>query len=226
MADESTKTFGLIVAYIAPGFIGLSGLVPVFPMIGEWLQPVNNASFGVGPTIYAILAAIAVGLILSCFRWLLLDQLHHWLGLRRPKWRGQGGVSSMPAVEFYVVSHWRYYEFCGNTLIAATWAYLMHRLCQTSSLLGSGTDLGMVILILVLLAASRDALRKYYHGIHDLFAESPQKEGNVMFNGAHHEGEPTKTEKAKPAAGQPEKQEAAKTPIPPKKSEAGDTKKE
>jgi hypothetical protein len=225
MADETSKVFGIMMAYVVPGFIGLTGLVPVFPTIGEWLQPVNNASYGVGPTIYAILAAIAVGLILSCFRWLLLDQMHHWLGLRRPKWKGQGTADSMEAVNFYVLNHWKYYEFCGNTLIAATWSYLMHRLYQTSSLLSSGTDLGMVILFLVLLAASRDALRRYYHGIHDLFAQSPQKEGTVMFNGANHEGESSKAVKPSPNADKPDKSEVSKTSVQPKKPEAGEAKK-
>ncbi len=86
MAETSSRQFGLIVAYVLPGFIGLAGVAPLFPAVGQWLQPIDRGDMGFGPPIYALMAATVVGLIVSCFRWLLLDQLHQWTGVRRPAW--------------------------------------------------------------------------------------------------------------------------------------------
>ena len=35
---------------------------------------------------YAVLAATAIGLIVSALRWMLLDRLHHATGVKRPVW--------------------------------------------------------------------------------------------------------------------------------------------
>lgn len=50
-----------------------------------------------------------------------------------------------------------YYQFYANILIALLWAYPVHRLLRTSSLLGVGTDLGVIVIAAVLFAGSRDA---------------------------------------------------------------------
>jgi len=163
-------SFGLIVAYVIPGFIGLAGLMPLVPMIGQWLTPVHGDT-GLGPPIYAILAATAVGLVVSCFRWLFVDQIHHWSGLKAPPADFKALDGRVQGFDYLVQNHFRYYEFCGNTLVAGLWAYCLNRSLQTSPLLGIGTDLGMAILSVVLFAASRDALAKYYQRTHRLLSQ-------------------------------------------------------
>lgn len=162
MSDSTTRSFGLVVAYIVPGFVGLAGLTPIFPVVGTWLQPIDQSDLGFGPPIYALLGATAVGLIVSCFRWILLDQLHHWTGVRRPELNDGQLTESLAGFDYLVQSHFRYYEFCGNTLIAGLWAYGVHRVASTLPSLGLSTDAGMAILVLVLFSASRDALKKYF----------------------------------------------------------------
>jgi hypothetical protein len=34
-----------------------------------------------GPPVYALLTAITVGMIVSCFRWLIVDQVLKWTGV-------------------------------------------------------------------------------------------------------------------------------------------------
>lgn len=207
MSDASTRQFGLVVAYLVPGFIGLAGAVPLFPIIGTWLQPVEQVEMGFGPPIYALIAAAAVGLIVSCFRWLLVDQFHHWTGVRRPKWDAERLQDVMVGLDFLVQNHFRYYEFCGNTLIASLWAYGVNRFTNTLPTLGLGTDLGMVVLSLVLFTASRDALRKYYAGTERLLGSHPEKDqsGINMFNGAHHEEGSGEAPKKQPTPNKAEK---------------------
>lgn len=209
MADSTTRVFGLLVAYVVPGFVGLTGLVPLFPPVAQWLHPVDQQALGFGPPVYAILAATAIGLVVSCFRWLLVDQLLHWTGIRRPRWNDDRLPETLEGFDYLVQHHFRYYEFCGNTLIAALWSYLLNRTFQTVTSLGVGTDLGMVILSLVLFAASRDALANYFRRTARLVGEVAEKEsqGNNMFNGNHHAEEGSDSQK-KPTPNKAEKPEA------------------
>ncbi len=84
MPKISSSQFGLIVAFLIPGFIGLTGVAPLMPIVGEWLRPVNLGNYGIGPTVCALMAATAVGMILSCVRWLVVDHLLEWSGIRTP----------------------------------------------------------------------------------------------------------------------------------------------
>src|SRR3954454_19518632 len=84
--NDTNKQFGLMVAYLLPGFIGLAGLAPFFPAVAAWLQPLDAAQAGVGPPVYAVLAATTIGMIVSCFRWLTVDQIHRLTGLTPPVW--------------------------------------------------------------------------------------------------------------------------------------------
>src|ERR1700689_5313253 len=86
MKEASGVPFGLIVAYLLPGFIALAAIVPLAPTVAGWLQPVPQAEASLGPPIYTLLAAITMGMIVSVFRWLLIDHIHQWTGLTAPMW--------------------------------------------------------------------------------------------------------------------------------------------
>lgn len=222
MADSTTRMFGIVVAYVVPGFVGLTGLIPVFPVVSDWLQPVENQSLGFGPTIYAILGATAVGLIISCFRWLLLDQAHYWTGLRRPRLDLAKLPEVLEELDYLVQSHYRYFEFTGNMLIGALWAYAMNRVFGLQPFLGTGTDLGMVILSLVLFTAGRDALVNYYLQTGQLVGLVAEKAdgGSNMFNGKHHEEGSGEAPKKPPTPNKAEKPEANQVTPPAKEREA------
>lgn len=160
--STTTKQFGLLIAYVLPGFVALVGLVPLSATVAHWLTPVANADFGLGPPLYAVLGATAMGKVLSCFRWVLLDHAHKWTGVRRPAWDDRRLDQVLGGFDYLVQSHYRYYEFCGNTLLAVLGTYGLNRALGTLPFLGLWTDLGMAALGLVLFAASRDALRNYY----------------------------------------------------------------
>ncbi len=187
--ETLSRQFGLIVAYLLPGFIGLAGLAPLVPAVALWLQPVKELEGGVGPPMYALIAAATVGMILSCFRWLVIDTIHGRTGIAAPVWNDARLDERLQAFDYLVENHYRYYQFYANTIIAVLWAYPMHRFMRTSPLLGMGTDLGVLILCAVLFAGSRDALAKYYSRTGRLIGQVAEKESDVMTNGNHHEQE-------------------------------------
>ncbi|HUO08151.1 MAG TPA: hypothetical protein VM008_07625 [Phycisphaerae bacterium] len=131
--------------------------------------------------------------------------------------------------DYLVQQHYRYFEFASNMLLAVAWAYAIHRCMRTSPFLGIGTDLGMAVLLIVLFAASRDALSKYYVRTHRLLGEIAEKGscGEYMYNGiGHHEevgGAPSKPPgdskpvvKAEKAASEKPKESKPQAPGPQK----------
>jgi hypothetical protein len=114
--NSLSNHFGLMVAYLLPGFIGLAAIAPFVPVVADWLQPFNQQA-SLGPPVYALLAATTVGMVLSCVRWLLIDHLHHLMGIRPPVWNDRALADRVAAFNYLVDNHYRYYQFyslCGT----------------------------------------------------------------------------------------------------------------
>jgi hypothetical protein len=221
--ESTNRQFGLMVAYLLPGFVGLGGIAALVPAVSQWLQPaVGQSGWDIAPPVYAVLAAISVGMILSCFRWLVLDHVHAWTGVTSPAWDVDRLEDRITAFDYLVEHHYRYYQCYANMLVAVIWTYSILRWMRTSSLLGPGTDLGVFTLCATLFAGSRDALSKYCVRTNRLIGRIAEKAitGDVMTNGIHPDGAATVTSKrpdAKPARkSQTAKQDATnvKVPIP------------
>jgi hypothetical protein len=155
--ETSVNNFGLLIAYVLPGFTALQGLPYLSDSAAAASELVARA---VEPTLagflYGTVDAITVGLTVSAVRWLVLDTLHHRTGLRPTSWDFALLEKNVAAFELLVHIHYRYYKFYANMVIALIWAYIFR-----------GYALGwrgLVYLVLVVLffLASRDALRKYY----------------------------------------------------------------
>jgi uncharacterized membrane protein YciS (DUF1049 family) len=177
--------FGLLVAYVLPGFIGLAGLAPLFPTVARWLQPVGQGDLGIGPPVYAVLAAITMGMIVSCFRWLLIDRIHALTGVPASSLNYLALEERMAAFNYWVEQNYRYHQFYANTLIAVLWV---------------GTDIGVILLCAGLFAGSRDALMKFRTRTSQLVKQVAEKDskGDTMTNGADHNQGNGKTSDAVP----------------------------
>src|SRR5258706_14721849 len=107
MTEITTKQFGLLVAYVLPGFIGLTGLAPVLPVISRWLFPADHVGLDLAPPVYALMAATALGLILTAFRWMILDRAHSWMGVKRPVWDDRQLSQELSGFDYLVQNHFR-----------------------------------------------------------------------------------------------------------------------
>jgi hypothetical protein len=207
------RQFGLIIAYVLPGFVALAGIAPLVPAVAGWLEPTGQG-VGLGPPVYALLAATAAGMTVSCFRWLLIDQLHAMTGLGAPVFNARALEERPSAFTYLVESHYRYYQFYANTLVSVVWTYGIHRWLRTSPLLRFGSDVAVLILCAVLFAGSRDALEKYRSRCGQLVGQIALRDltEEAMTNGIDHNQGSGNT--SKPATGQkgPNKPKVAPKP--------------
>jgi hypothetical protein len=171
----TTKNFGLVIAFLLPGFIALCGLSFQSSIIRTWIigggatTPVT-----VGGFLYSTLAALVVGLLCSTIRWLCLDTLHHRTGIRRPHWDYTRLQENLGAYTLFEENHYRYYQFYGNSLVAWIIGYGAWRLAETRGL-WSWSDILLVAAGALLFLGSRDTLRKYYQRVRVLLSSKSGK---------------------------------------------------
>lgn len=198
MDDLTTRRFGLLIAYIVPGFVMLLGAGSLFEPLWGWLVGVGTGGPSFGAVLYVGLASVAAGMTASVLRWATLDAIHHSTGLHRPVLDESRLAERLDAYDYLVEQHYRYYQFYGNTLVAALAAYAMWRGSPHAAAAAFGWPEGGLILIVgVFAAGSRDALRKYYSGGVLLLGTVKKRRRRPMTNGKHHPG--TSTSSPKPA---------------------------
>ncbi len=163
MSHVSNTNFGLLIAYLIPGFLGVFTVKPYSAALASWMATSPDASPTVGGFLFVTVSAVFLGLLASTIRWLILDPLHRKTGLPRPSWDFQQLEEHITAFQLAVEQHYRYYQFYGNTLIVAVVAALTRWPYKTA---GVGEQfllaVGVLAFFLLLFVASRDALRKYY----------------------------------------------------------------
>lgn len=177
MTDLNTRNFGLIIAYLLPGFVALCGLATISPFVRDWLLGASIQGPTVGGFLYVLLASVAAGMTLAALRWAILDSIHHATGIKRPNWNDAALENRLAAFQYVVENHYMYYQFYGNTLIAILFSYLIWRFNESrtfSELIVF--DLATLAIQCVFAAGSRDALRRYYQRTANLLGNHERKE--------------------------------------------------
>lgn len=163
MRDISPFNFGLVVAYLVPGFVIVWGLSWHFPLIASWLSGPSQNAPTVGDLFYATLASVACGMFANMARWAILDTINHHTGVRLPAWDFSRLHERLAAYELLVEFHYRFYQFGANALIALLFTYIAYRATPRGWAYQWGAvDIGFVLVCVILFLGSRDALRKYY----------------------------------------------------------------
>jgi hypothetical protein len=176
----SSDNFGLLIAYLLPGYAALWGLQPFVPGLDGWLGALPSAAPTVGGFLHSTVAAVAAGMTVSTIRWLAIDSVHHATGLRPPAWDFSRLRESAAAFDLVVEHYYRYYQFHANTLVSLLLVFAGRR--WVSETLGPG-DLGLLALMAVFFAGSRNTLRRYYTRGGQLLRESRTKARPQRANG-------------------------------------------
>ena len=183
MEEISSRWFGIVIAYVLPGFVVLMGLAPQVPALTAWFNAAGNADTGLAGFLHLVVAATLAGLMVGCVRWCLLDSLLEWMGTRRPDWNERQLPEKLVAFDLLVEHHYRFYQFYGGVLVAMPLAYLGHR--EELLRISVGFDAVVLLVDIALFAGARDALAKYYRRTYQLLGPSPREETAMFTNGSH-----------------------------------------
>ena len=165
------RNFGLLIAFILPGFVSLAGASYFSPTIAGWMTVAPQADPSVGGFLYVALGSLAAGMVASAFRWLIIDALHHRRGLRPPQLDFSRLQENLSAYELAVEHNYRHYQFYAN-MIPATLFYAVANQVHE----GRWRVLSLacfLVLEIVLWLTSRDCLQCFYQRTSQLLAAMP-----------------------------------------------------
>ena len=165
MREVTTKNFGLLIAFVLPGFVLLWGIAPYSTTISGWIGNTTGNLPTVGGFLYVTLASVGLGQLVSTLRWLVIDTLHHRTGVRPAHFDFGRLRNSIDAYDRLIEIHYRYYQWHANGLVAVTLASLMHWVARGFRF---GEFTLIVLIDLLLYLGSRDTLSKYYRRVDDL----------------------------------------------------------
>ena len=170
MKDVTSENFGLLIAYVLPGFILLWSLAPYSITIAGWLGQATGDQPTVGGFLYVTLASVGLGQLVSTLRWLVIDSLHHSTGVSRPSWsfRQLRSRETIAAFDRFIEDHYRYYQFHANGLIALSVAAVLR---WTNGGFVVLEMVGVVICNVLLFLGSRDTLTKYYRRVESVLSK-------------------------------------------------------
>ena len=155
----TNANFGLLIAYVIPGYLFLLGASLKNEWISQLLGQTQDSAPTIGGVILLTVVAVSIGLVSSTIRWLVIDSFHHRFGLSNDGWKFAQLKSSVDGFQFLVESHYRYYQFYGNSVISLPFAMMM----RWHSTGFSWTEfLGALLLWLLFFSATRDSIHKYY----------------------------------------------------------------
>jgi hypothetical protein len=125
MKDMPSLSFGVVIAFVAPGLLALWGISQYSPLISDWFGETSTDEPSVGGFLLVGLASLSVGVFVSGIRWAVVDSAMKLVGVR-PTNRDFSKLADpacLRAFDAMVEGRYRYYQFYSNSLIALFIAY-------------------------------------------------------------------------------------------------------
>ncbi|MCP4175459.1 MAG: hypothetical protein GY758_32330 [Fuerstiella sp.] len=165
MKDITSANFGLLIAYVLPGFVLLGGIEPYSETVQAWVGQSSAEAASVGGFLYVTVASVGLGQLVSTLRWLTIDSLHHRTGIGKPSWNFRRLKDKVEAFDHLIQIHYRYYQWHANSLISVTLAAFLRWTVNGFR----WKEFALVVTVNCLLyAGSRDTLDKYYRRVEEL----------------------------------------------------------
>ena len=202
----SNENFGLVIAYVLPGFVALWGVSYFSPTVESWITATQQGAPSVAGFMYVTVASLAAGLTVSAVRWAIIDNIHHLTGIVPPAWNFVNLDDKLQGFLTLNESHYRYYQFYANMFIAAGFTYSAWLVWNGKGIAAAGwANLCFLVLEVVLFAGSRDAIAKYYSRVAQLLGTlSTSKKGrHCMTNGIGGKHHPKSDSASKPVEKKP-----------------------
>lgn len=155
-----------MISYLLPGLTVLWGVSYFSPTVQMWLGDRSSDAPTIAGFLYVTLLAVGAGVVVSTVRWMIVDRIHHWTGVRRPDFNYARLEQNIGAFDVLVRHHYEYYKFHSNGVVAVLFAYLARRIATGFWSTPPGmVDVGCLLLAGILFAGSRDNLRNYYRRV-------------------------------------------------------------
>ncbi len=175
MTDIS-KGFGLVIAFVLPGLVGLYALSYFEPAIRDWFGLAATQEASVGGFLFVVVSSIGAGVFLSGLRWLVLD----WAFGPPPAVDSRRRAIDPQTEAIYEdirSQHYRYYQFYANMLCAIVLLYVAWVVTTAPGWRAAG--LRFLVLLgasVILFLSARDAVHKYDEKVRHLLAPDAQIE--------------------------------------------------
>ena len=162
MSDKyNTRVFGILIAFVVPGIIGLSAVAMHFPTLREWLGLMSGPPTIAG-FLFVLVIASGTGVFLSGIRWLVLER---WIWHETNPDRDDNMAHRLQVEEAYqdlVSQLYYYYLFYGNTLVALVLLFVSWAVIR-----GWSVDLvwvlaGLLAAEYALYRSARDAYNRFH----------------------------------------------------------------
>lgn len=162
--DKLGLNFGLLIAYLIPGFLGTYALAEYVSAINTLLGGADKVP-STGAYVPLLFIALAVGIVINAFSSIVIRRLIHRSGIDpkpavvHKKFRNE----DLPRYEFIVETTFRYHQFYSNMLVAIL---LLTRVWLSVPFPEKWLRIAsFLVVISVLFSAARSSLRAFYAGM-------------------------------------------------------------
>ncbi len=115
MKDVTSTSFGLVIAFLLPGMVGLFAVSFWFPALSNLFITFSKIESNLGLFFMVILASVAVGLELTVIRWGLFEiLLCRKFRLRAEDFANLNSEKNLESFRACVDEHYRYHQFWGE----------------------------------------------------------------------------------------------------------------
>lgn len=176
----SSINFGLLIAYLLPGFIGLYAMRYFSGGVTALFHAILDKDKGVGASFLILIGSLVVGLIVSAFRDFVLERVHYATGVEATTFNYGKFIDKdkRAVLEDLISNKYRFYQFYGNTLIAAL--FLLITKLFWGDVFDNLPQLTLNALVVILLfLASREALTDMFDTYRGIEAEIDNEQSST-----------------------------------------------
>jgi hypothetical protein len=160
MHDTFSRSFGIVIAFLLPGIVGLYAASFFSPEIDNWFKVAATQDSSFGGFSFVILGSLGVGIFVSGVRWLLIDRL-----FPKPPRLDHAQRRDTDTEHVYQdirSQHYHFYQFYSNTLCALVLLYLSWLAASHPPMKRAVWMFAALVIVNgVLFVSARDALQKF-----------------------------------------------------------------
>jgi hypothetical protein len=163
MKDVTENNFGVIIAFLLPGFLFLWGLSFSNNDVATWLTNMSSKDAPqIGSFLYTTVASLALGLLIDAIRGAVIDEIFYrffnleWPAINSSKLKNKDTLAAFNAA---IQNHYRYYQYYANSVVAVAAAFAAYVIAGKS--LSAEIAIPIGALLLILLYVSYDELKSF-----------------------------------------------------------------